>query len=152
MSTGKAQIIKDAQRLAEVDPIPKIRAMMVPVTQATPKPKRFWDNYVVVGDVPKTSRLKYVVAAAIRDGVKCINIREFYYTARQDVWRPGRDGIVIPLEYPIEEGSKILKPYEGLIAIFDATIKQLSTMPLYDPENAVCSYKQEEPTNENQGT
>lgn len=99
--------------------------------------KRLWDNYQVVGEVQKSDKIKFVVGAGIRDGVKYVNIREFYYTKRDSTWKPGRDGITIPLLVPIEKGTKLIKPFEGFIDILNKTVEVLSDMPLSDINNAV---------------
>ena len=47
--------------------------------------KRIWDNFKEIGEVRKSDSIKFVIAAAIRDGVKYINIREFYKRKRDEV-------------------------------------------------------------------
>ena len=101
------------------------------------KPKRLWDNYKVIGEVQKSDSIKIVVGAGIRDGVKYINIREFYIRKRDNVWMPGRDGVTIPLVVPVEKGTKLITPYVELIALFADTADELETMPLLDENNAV---------------
>jgi hypothetical protein len=101
------------------------------------KPKRLWDNYTVIGEVRKSDGIKFVVGAGIRDGVKYINVREFYLRKRDGIWNPGRDGITIPINVPIERGTKVIAPYIELIELFAETADALATMPLYDENNAV---------------
>lgn len=101
------------------------------------KPKRLWDNYKVVGEVQKSDKIKFVIGAGIRDGVKYINVREFYFRKRDGVWNPGRDGITIPVKVPVENGTKIIEPYVNLAELFAQTVSELETMKLYDEENAV---------------
>ena len=50
--------------------------------------KRLWDNYAVIGEVRKSDRIKFVIGAGVRDGVKYINIREFYHKKSEDTWNP----------------------------------------------------------------
>lgn len=99
--------------------------------------KRLWDNYKVIGEVKKSDSIKFVVGAGIRDGVRYLNIREFYHRKRDDTWNPSRDGITIPLNVPIEKGTKIISPYKELMVLFDETAKELETMELLDKDNAV---------------
>lgn len=101
------------------------------------KTKRIWDNYLVVGEVQKSAAIKFVVGAAIRDGVKYINVREFYLRKRDGVWMPGRDGITIPLVVPINRGQERLTPYVEIANLFSNTATVLQTMELADPEHAV---------------
>ena len=125
MVTVKGTIVRPA-------PVPRV-----------PKPKRVWDNYKVIGEVQKSDRIKYVVAAAVRDGVKYINIREFYLKKSEQVWKPSRDGITIPLAIPIEEGTKIIEPYWGLVDMITATMRYAKDMDLYDEANAVYYVKED---------
>lgn len=106
-------------------------------------PKRIWDNYKVIGETLKSDRIKLVVAAAIRDGVKYINIREFYLRQRDNEWRPGRDGITIPINIPINKGTEMIFPYEVFTTLLSAAAKELKDMPLYDSNNAIYYAREE---------
>ena len=99
--------------------------------------KRLWDNYREIGEVQKSNRIKLVIAAGIRDGVKYINIREFYFRQRDGVWKPGKYGITIPLEIPIEKGTKRIKPYEEFTSLIILAAEALADMDLADEEHAV---------------
>lgn len=107
------------------------------MAKVTSEKTRIWDNYKVVAEVKKSDRLKLVIAAGVRDGVKALSIREFYYVKRDDMWKPGRDGINVPLALPTEKGTKIIKPIEDFMAGINAVISVLEDMPLSDPDNAV---------------
>lgn len=99
--------------------------------------KRLWDNYIVIGEVQKSSRIKFVIAAGVRDGVKYINIREFYLRQRDGEWRPAKDGITIPLLIPINDGTQLIEPYNEFIQVLADAKDTLELMELSDPENAV---------------
>ena len=99
--------------------------------------KRLWDNYRVVGEVKKSDKIKFVIGAGVRDGVRYLNIREFYHTKKDDAWKPGRDGITIPLKVPIEKGTKIIEPCPLFISVMQEAIETLEGMALSDPEHAV---------------
>lgn len=101
------------------------------------KPKKIWDNFQEVAEVQKSAAIKFVVAAATRDGIKYVNIREFYFRKRDGKWMPGRDGITIPMELPLERGKNIIEPYKHLIVALVDTVDALSVMDLYDDEHAV---------------
>ena len=112
--------------------------------KATAKaPKRIWDNYKVIGETLKSDRIKLVVAAAIRDGVKYINIREFYLRQRDNEWRPGRDGITVPINILINEGTDAIFPFCAFTTLLSAAAKELKDMPLYDSNNAVYYVREE---------
>ena len=97
------------------------------------KPKKIWDNYAELFEVQKSDRIKLVVAAGVRDGVKYINVREFYLKISEGVWKPGRDGITVPIKMPIEKGAKIIEPAEAFIEAIKMTVEHLVDMPLADP-------------------
>ena len=101
------------------------------------KAKKIWDNYKVIGEVRKSEALKFVVAAAYRDGVQYINIREFYIRKRDNVWMPGRDGITVPVTIPVNGGKEIVHTYAQLCVLLGATVDELAEMPMEDAENAV---------------
>jgi hypothetical protein len=101
--------------------------------------KKVWDNYKVVGEATKGPKNKFVVGLGTRDGVKYINIREFYKCKRDNHWKPSLSGIAIPIEFPIVTGDdvKILKPANG-IAILIKMAKELAVdFELADPEHEV---------------
>ena len=99
--------------------------------------KRLWDNYRVVGEVQKSDKLKFVIGAGVRDGVRYINIREFYFRKRDNTWNPGKDGITIPLLLPINNATEIIKPYQEFTSLMHEAASTLETMELSDPEHAV---------------
>jgi len=101
------------------------------------KPKKIWDNYKVVGEVQKSDFIKFVVAAGYRDGVKYINIREFYLRRKDNVWMPGRDGLTIPVLVPVNKGATLIKPYEVLGTLMGLTVDELELMPIEDEANAI---------------
>ena len=105
--------------------------------------KRIWDNFKEIGEVQKSDSIKFVIAAAIRDGVKYINIREFYKRKRDEVWMPGRDGITIPLVAPIKNGTERLTPYKDMSELIIKAASELDVMPLADEANAVYIEKKE---------
>lgn len=105
--------------------------------QVVTKTKRIWDNYAIIGEVKKSSRIKFVIAAGIRDGVRYINIREFYLRKRDGLWKPGRDGITVPLRMPIDNATQIIEPYSEFVKMLADTKEALEVMELYDEANAV---------------
>lgn len=109
----------------------------------TPTKKRIWDNFEVVGEVRKSDCIKFVLAAATRDGFRYINIREFYLRKRDNTWQPGRDGITIPLVAPLNKGEQFIKPYNDMIKTLGATAKLASTMDLLNEANSVWIEKKD---------
>lgn len=105
--------------------------------KVTSEKVRIWDNYKVVAEVQKSDRLKLVIAAGVRDGVKVLSVREFYFVKRDNAWKPGRDGITVPLAIPTEKGTKIIKPVDDFMAGVNKAVETLDDMPLSDVNNAV---------------
>lgn len=101
------------------------------------KAKKIWDNYKVIGEVRKSDAIKLQVAAAYRDGVQYINIREFYLRKRDNEWMPGRDGITVPIVIPVNGGKERVHTYTQLSDLMTAAAAELAVMPMEDAENAV---------------
>lgn len=101
------------------------------------KPKKIWDNFQEIGEVRKSDGIKFVIAAATREGFRYINIREFYLRKKDNVWRPGRDGITIPLKAPLNKGESFIFPYEDMLNTIKAAANMAATMELIDDEHAV---------------
>lgn len=101
------------------------------------KPKKIWDNYKEIGEVRKSDGIKFIIAAATREGYRYINIREFYLRKKDNVWRPGRDGITIPLKAPLNMGAQFIEPYSDMVKVLAEAAAFVSTMELEDDEHAV---------------
>jgi len=103
--------------------------------------KRIWDNFEEIAEVRKSDGIKFVIAAATREGFRYINIREFYMRKRDGVWMPGRDGITIPLKAPLQKGKQFIKPYVDLVEALAKAMETASTMELMDESKAVWAEK-----------
>lgn len=101
------------------------------------KKKRIWDNYEVVGEVRKSDGIKFVVAAATREGFRYINIREFYFRKKDGEWKPGRDGITIPLKAGLNKGEAFIEPFARMLEILSEASERAATMDLMNEEHAV---------------
>lgn len=119
-------------------------AAYVPVHKKS-APRKLWDNYQEVAIIQKTDRLRISVAVGCREGYRCIVLREFYYVKRDDVWKPGRDGIMIPIAAPIgktrrpdpNKPPKIIYPMKEMMLALEQTMEVAMEMALDDPDNAV---------------
>lgn len=108
-------------------------------------PRKMWDNYQEIAIIQKSDRLRYVISAATREGYRCVNIREFYYVKRDDVWKPGRDGIVIPLASPLNKSRKpdpnnppkMIYPMREMLLALQQAADTAAEMDLEDPDNEV---------------
>lgn len=102
--------------------------------------RKIFDNYQIIGDVKTDDRRFIRVAVGTLDGYRYVTLREFYYHARDEVFKPGKYGIRIPMASPFYEdhsgptirsvGPELL---EHLIRAFDTA----QTMDLADPNNAL---------------
>lgn len=101
------------------------------------KPRRIWDNYKELFEIQKSERIKFVVAIATRDGYRYINIREFYCRMRDGIWKPGRDGITIPLHVPLANGTKLIHPATEMFCSLEKAMTLAEIMELADPEHEV---------------
>lgn len=99
--------------------------------------KKIWDNYREIGEVRKSDGIKFVIAAATRNGYRFLNIREFYMRKKDGVWKPGRDGITIPLKAPLNKGEEFITPYDNMVKTLAEAAEFAAAMDLLDDENAV---------------
>lgn len=113
------------------------------------KPKKIWDNYRELAEVQKSSKIKFVIAGATRDGIRYINIREFYLRQKDGVWRPGRDGITLPVEMPIlvdKDTTDVttLHPYYDMVHALAEAVQIIKDMALSDEAHAVYAEPKED--------
>lgn len=104
---------------------------------AETKQKKIWDNFQEVAEIRKSDGIKFVIAAATRDGYRYINIREFYMRKKDGVWMPGRDGITIPLKAPLNKGQQFIAPAETLLSELEIAMNIAESMELMDDSRAV---------------
>lgn len=99
--------------------------------------KRIWDNYKVICRVRKTDNIHYEFAAAVRDGIRYINIREFYLRKRDGVWRPGMDGLTIPVISRLNNGTAKYHTLANFVKALTITKKEALELPIYDSTHSV---------------
>lgn len=107
------------------------------------KPRKIWDNFQEIGEVRKSDSIKFIIAAATRNGYRYLNIREFYLRKRDNTWCPGRDGITIPLKAPLNKGEQFISPYTDMVNTLAKAAEAVKTMELDDPEHAVWQMPKE---------
>lgn len=103
--------------------------------------QKIWDNYKVIGEIRKSEGIKFVVAAATREGFRYINIREFYFRKRDGEWKPGRDGITIPIKAPLSKGTKIIEPAKHMLEMLAVAAEAAEKLDLADEAHAVYMEK-----------
>lgn len=104
---------------------------------ATAKPKKIWDNYEEIGEVRKSDGIKFVIAAATREGFRYVNIREFYLRKKDNVWMPGRDGLTLPIIMPINKGANKLEPAAEMLLVIAEAMEAAGKLELADDNKAV---------------
>lgn len=103
----------------------------------TNKPAIIWNNCKHIGDVHKSPWTKYKVELVARDGVKYINIREWYMRKKDSKWFPSSKGVVIPIAIPIE--GVVQEPLQAVLALIKTTLNEAKSFKIEDHENTVWS-------------
>ena len=100
-------------------------------------PKRIWDNSQQIGFVQKAPKLRVNMELVARDGIKYINLREFYCRRDEvDNYKPSIKGLVIPVVLPHEDGTST-SVAENFYAMFAQAMKAAEEFELYNEANAV---------------
>lgn len=99
-----------------------------------------WHNFQEICEIQKTSHLKYVLAYAAREGIRYLNIREFYKKKTTGEWKPSMNGIAIPLVMPLLGAEQKIELLDVLAPFRDALENALVDLPnfaIYDEANIV---------------
>lgn len=101
------------------------------------QPKRIivFDNYKEIGSVPSGNKRRIQVNVGIKDGVTMIVMREFYF--QREEWKPGYNGMTVPVRLPINKGTTIIDPLSDLLNLVAQAVEISKDMPLSDPENTL---------------
>ena len=103
--------------------------------------RKIYDNYQVITDVYKNDKLRIRIAAGTLDGYRYIILREFYYSKRDDNWKPGKDGLVIPMFSPFKNPDSKVPTIKDVgntfLENFTKAMEVAQTMPLADEEKTM---------------
>lgn len=103
--------------------------------------RKIFDNHQVIADINKGDKYRIRIAAGTLDGYRYVTLREFYYHKGEDTWKPGRDGMYIPMFAPFKtEGSDVPTIKDVGNAFLESFIKAMEvaqTMPLADDEKTM---------------
>lgn len=102
---------------------------------AEKKPKKVWDNCIFIGEVMKSDAKKIRVELVARDGVKYINLREWYKKKSDGVWKPGLAGFAMPVAIPIN--GKVEAPSNELQDLIKTALEQAPDFAIADENNEV---------------
>lgn len=96
--------------------------------------RHVWDNFTYIGEVQKSPKQKVVVSAATRDGIRYVQLTEYYLT-KENEWHPRKGGIVVPLCVSIHKDGVLCEPATDVLNMMSAAIDHVKTMALYDEEH-----------------
>jgi len=99
--------------------------------------RRLWDNHKIIGEIKRSDAMKICVSIVTRDGIKYINVRDFYKKKSADEWKPSTNGIVIPILIPVNKGTERIEVYKLLSEMLAKAADELVDFPLADADNAV---------------
>lgn len=101
--------------------------------------RKVFDNYEFIADVQKEDRFRTRIAAATLNGFRYVVLREFYYHSKSDSWRPGKNGLYIPMFVPTRlnggDVPQIVDVGDTFLANFMKAMEVAKTMPLADDNN-----------------
>jgi hypothetical protein len=98
-------------------------------------PRKIWDNCKLIGEIQKSPSTRLRVELVARDGVKYINVREWYIKKSEGIWKPGMSGLAIPVQLPID-GNLANVAHDLTNMVLDA-VSQSSNFAIEDESNAV---------------
>ena len=102
--------------------------------------KRVWDNFVVIGEVPKSDTYMYRVSIAMKEGIRHIFIRGYYRQSARCQWRATPGTLTVPICLPI--GTERTFPWKNLRIMIERAIVESRRLPIEDIDNAVFFNKE----------
>lgn len=107
--------------------------------------RKYWDNFETIAFVQKTARQKYEIGAGTRDGGRFVSIREYYFRKYDQQWIPSKNGIAIPVMYPMSKTKrpdpdnpiKFVHPAKDVLPAIQKAFEVAQTMELSDPDKAI---------------
>ena len=99
-----------------------------------------WENYLEIGHLVKSSYKRIHIGVGCKDGVRQINIREFYMNKKTSEWKPSLYGIAVPIEINVELTPDVFTkayPAKEFMAMLQEALDKGSTLPLYDADKLV---------------
>lgn len=97
--------------------------------------KKIWDNCALIDEVQKSPSTKLRVELVARDGVKYINIREWYKKKSSNEWLPGKGGLTVPVMVSID--GEPVTPAIDLATVIEEALSKSTSFALEDEANAV---------------
>lgn len=141
MKVARAKLVDYDKAVAAAKERAPDRPVTSVVLNRTYGVRKIFDNHQIIADIPKGDRFRIRIAAGTLDGQRIVTLREFYYHKCSDTWKPGKDGIYIPLFAPFKtEGSDIPTIKDVGNAFLESFIKAFEvaqTMPLADDEKTM---------------
>lgn len=97
--------------------------------------KKVWDNCILIDEVMKSPSTKLRIELVARDGVKYVNIREWYKRKRDNEWKPGLAGFAMPVMIPMDGEPDT--PAANLYGAIEEALLAAPKFDLEDEANAV---------------
>lgn len=118
-----------------------------------------FDNHEYLYEVRTTVNTKYKIGISVKDGIKYLNIREFYRKHGAEYWSPSNRGILMPYNKRVKDEDGHFETINIAGDVLNAALeieKHLATFPIYNADNTVWvekrsskKKKDEEVKNEN---
>lgn len=97
--------------------------------------KKVWDNCQLIGEVMKSPSTKLRIELVTREGVKYVNIREWYMKKSEQTWKPGLAGFAMPVMIPMD--GEVDTPAMNLVDTITEALEKAPAFKLADDDNAV---------------
>lgn len=97
--------------------------------------KKLWDNCKFIGEIQKTAKTKLRCELVARDGIKYVNIRQWYFKNSDGTWKPGLEGLAVPVMVPID--GEIVNTANNLVDLINQALDQADTFAIQDPLHEV---------------
>jgi hypothetical protein len=97
--------------------------------------KKVWDNCLLIDEVLKSPSTKLRIELVARDGVKYVNIREWYKKKSDNEWKPGIAGFAMPIMLPMD--GEVDVPAANLYDTIERALLDAPNFKLEDEANAV---------------
>jgi hypothetical protein len=110
-----------------------------------------WDNFVEIGWVQTTNRMRFRFSLTTKDGMKYIYIQHYYFLERGEYWKYDGKSIFIPIVLPMYGGKGWRYPLFDFLQMLKKCTKFAERIPLRDEDHAIY-YNRETKRYENKGT
>lgn len=141
MKVARAKLVDYDKAVAAAKERAPDRPVTSVVLNRTYGVRKIFDNYTLIADVKKGDKHFIRIAAGTLDGHRYVTLREFYYHKSSDTWKPGRDGMYIPMFAPFKVAGSDVPAIKDVgntfLENFIKAVEVAQTMPLTDDEKTM---------------